>query len=139
MSDFTCFPPRTPLLPIVAPAGRRLRVSVVRHYAGDPTSGKECFSSEEHLSFAATRSIWMLRGSTPEQPIRSAETSGRRSTVVEWLPCRETGAAVVALFTAGKALSGRYFWCSDGLIVRDAGISNMTQVLTGPIENGEFM
>lgn len=30
---------------------------------------------------------------------------------------------------SGEALAGRYFWCSDGLIVRDAGISNMTQVL----------
>ncbi|MGH4029323.1 hypothetical protein ACQB60_10355 [Actinomycetota bacterium Odt1-20B] len=39
---------------------------------------------------------------------------------------------------SGEALSGRYFWCWDGLIVRDAGISNMTQVLAGLIENGEF-
>ncbi|MFF4934882.1 hypothetical protein ACFY2H_39405 [Streptomyces griseofuscus] len=39
---------------------------------------------------------------------------------------------------SGEALSGRYFWCSDGLIVRDAGIGNMTEVLTGLIENGEF-
>ncbi|CAL9638886.1 hypothetical protein [Streptomyces sp. enrichment culture] len=40
--------------------------------------------------------------------------------------------------TSGEALGGRYFWCPDGLIVRDAGISNMTRVLTGLIENGEF-
>ncbi|MEX2985550.1 hypothetical protein [Streptomyces sp. C36] len=39
---------------------------------------------------------------------------------------------------SGEALGGRYFWCSDGLIVRDAGISNITQVLAGLIENGEF-
>ncbi|MFI9723894.1 hypothetical protein ACIHFE_30285 [Streptomyces sp. NPDC052396] len=39
---------------------------------------------------------------------------------------------------SGEALAGRYFRCSDGLIVRDAGIGNMTQVLTGLIENGEF-
>ncbi|MFC9105535.1 hypothetical protein ACFT08_31750 [Streptomyces rochei] len=32
---------------------------------------------------------------------------------------------------SGEAPSGRYFWCSDGLIVRDPGISNMVQVLTG--------
>ncbi|MGW2512323.1 hypothetical protein ACWC0A_23610 [Streptomyces scopuliridis] len=38
----------------------------------------------------------------------------------------------------GEALGGSYFWCSDGLIVRDAGISNMTQVLVGLIETGEF-
>lgn len=39
---------------------------------------------------------------------------------------------------SGEALGGRYFWCSDGLIVRDAGSSNMTQILTGLIETGEF-
>ncbi|GAA3381483.1 hypothetical protein GCM10020367_72910 [Streptomyces sannanensis] len=38
----------------------------------------------------------------------------------------------------GEALGGSYFWCSDGLIVRDAGISNMTQVLVGLIQTGEF-
>ncbi|MFJ6669186.1 hypothetical protein [Streptomyces sp. NPDC091383] len=38
----------------------------------------------------------------------------------------------------GEAYASRYFWCSDGLVVRDAGISNMTHVLTGLIENGEF-
>ncbi|MFJ6617829.1 hypothetical protein ACIQOW_09700 [Kitasatospora sp. NPDC091335] len=31
----------------------------------------------------------------------------------------------------GEALGGAYFSCSDGLIVRDAGISKMTQVLVG--------
>ncbi|MEV5513922.1 hypothetical protein AB0L50_13475 [Streptomyces flaveolus] len=39
---------------------------------------------------------------------------------------------------SGEALGGRYFWCSDGLIVRDAGISNMIRVLAGLIETGEF-
>ncbi|WP_329011032.1 hypothetical protein [Streptomyces sp. NBC_01601] len=38
----------------------------------------------------------------------------------------------------GEALGGRYFRVSDGLIVRDAGIGNMTRVLVGLIENGEF-
>ncbi|MER7540098.1 hypothetical protein ABTX77_35760 [Streptomyces sp. NPDC097704] len=39
---------------------------------------------------------------------------------------------------SGEALGGRYFWCPGGLIVRDAGIGNMTQVLAGLIETGEF-
>lgn len=39
---------------------------------------------------------------------------------------------------SGEPLAGRYFWCSDGLIVRDAGISNMIQILAGLIQNGEF-
>ncbi|WP_162183790.1 hypothetical protein [Nocardia rhamnosiphila] len=33
---------------------------------------------------------------------------------------------------------GRCFWVSDGLIVRVAGISNMTQVLVGLVESGGF-
>uniref|UniRef100_A0AAU3IDI8 YbjN domain-containing protein n=1 Tax=Streptomyces sp. NBC_01393 TaxID=2903851 RepID=A0AAU3IDI8_9ACTN len=37
-----------------------------------------------------------------------------------------------------EALGGRYFWVSDGLIVRDPGIDNMTEVIAGLIENGEF-
>ncbi|WP_343235446.1 hypothetical protein [Streptomyces bauhiniae] len=40
--------------------------------------------------------------------------------------------------TTGEALGGCYFQVSDGLIVRDAGIGNMTRVLVGLIENGEF-
>ncbi|MFJ5886601.1 hypothetical protein [Kitasatospora cineracea] len=38
----------------------------------------------------------------------------------------------------GEALAGRYFWCSDGLIVRDPGIDNMTQVLAGLLDDGDF-
>ncbi|WP_405466723.1 hypothetical protein OG783_28945 [Streptomyces jietaisiensis] len=43
-------------------------------------------------------------------------------------------------FWAGtdEALGGRYFWVSDGLIVRDPGIDSMTGVIAGLIENGEF-
>ncbi|MFC8583669.1 hypothetical protein ACFUGD_03700 [Streptomyces sp. NPDC057217] len=37
-----------------------------------------------------------------------------------------------------EALGGRYFWVPDGLIVRDSGIDNMTGVIAGLIENGEF-
>jgi hypothetical protein len=38
----------------------------------------------------------------------------------------------------GEELGDRYFWCSDGLIVRDPGIDNMTQVLTGLLDAGDF-
>ncbi|MEU4144680.1 hypothetical protein [Streptomyces parvulus] len=37
-----------------------------------------------------------------------------------------------------EALGGRYFWVSDGLIVRDPGVDSMTDVIAGLIENGEF-
>lgn len=39
---------------------------------------------------------------------------------------------------SGEALGGRYFWCSDGLIVRDPGIDSMTHVIAGLLESGEF-
>jgi hypothetical protein len=38
----------------------------------------------------------------------------------------------------GEALGGRYFWCSDGLIVRESGIDSMTQVLAGLLDDGDF-
>ncbi|MFJ9417713.1 hypothetical protein ACIRPT_26600 [Streptomyces sp. NPDC101227] len=40
--------------------------------------------------------------------------------------------------TSGEALGGRYYWCPDGLIIRDAGISNMVEILAGLVDNGEF-
>ncbi|MEK0098494.1 hypothetical protein WDA79_08290 [Streptomyces sp. A475] len=38
----------------------------------------------------------------------------------------------------GGELGGRCFWCSDGLVVRDPGIDNMTQVLVGLLDSGDF-
>ncbi|MEV7797315.1 hypothetical protein AB0O68_36090 [Streptomyces sp. NPDC087512] len=38
----------------------------------------------------------------------------------------------------GEDLDGRYSWCSDGIIVRDPGIDNITQVLTGLLDDGDF-
>ncbi|MFJ9606141.1 hypothetical protein ACIRS1_07245 [Kitasatospora sp. NPDC101176] len=38
----------------------------------------------------------------------------------------------------GEALGGRYFWCSDGLIVRDPGVDNMTQVPADLLDDGDF-
>lgn len=40
--------------------------------------------------------------------------------------------------TTGEALGGRYFWCSDGLIVREPGVSAMVAVLAGLLESGDF-
>ena len=40
--------------------------------------------------------------------------------------------------TTGEALGGRYFWCSDGLIVREPGVSAMVAVLVGLFESGDF-
>ncbi|MFI8389098.1 hypothetical protein [Streptomyces sp. NPDC085540] len=38
----------------------------------------------------------------------------------------------------GEELGGSFFWCPDGLIVREPGIDSMTQVLVGLLETGEF-
>ncbi|MEU0941597.1 hypothetical protein ABZ379_02220 [Streptomyces canus] len=37
----------------------------------------------------------------------------------------------------GEDLDGRFFWCSDGLIVRDPGVDNMTRVLVGLLDTGD--
>ncbi|MGW8726296.1 hypothetical protein ACWGNF_09785 [Streptomyces sp. NPDC055808] len=39
---------------------------------------------------------------------------------------------------SGEALGGRYFWVSDGLIVRDPGIDSMTDVIAGLIKEEDF-
>ncbi|MGW0665135.1 hypothetical protein [Streptodolium elevatio] len=39
---------------------------------------------------------------------------------------------------SSEALGGRYFWCSDGLIVRDPGIESMSGVIAGLLDSGEF-
>ncbi|MET9829382.1 hypothetical protein ABZ078_08730 [Streptomyces sp. NPDC006385] len=38
----------------------------------------------------------------------------------------------------GEAMGGRYFWCSDELIVRDPGVDSMTEVIAGLIDCGDF-
>ncbi|SNT60500.1 hypothetical protein SAMN05216276_10784 [Streptosporangium subroseum] len=38
----------------------------------------------------------------------------------------------------GEAQDGRYFWCSDGLIVREPGLRAMTEVIVGLVESEEF-
>ncbi|MEV7509160.1 hypothetical protein AB0O57_14540 [Streptomyces sp. NPDC091201] len=42
------------------------------------------------------------------------------------------------LAESGEALGGRFFWVSDGLIVRDPGVDSMTDVIAGLIETDEF-
>ncbi|MEV7169764.1 hypothetical protein AB0O18_08715 [Streptomyces sp. NPDC093224] len=39
---------------------------------------------------------------------------------------------------SGEALGGRFYWVSDGLIVRDPGVDSMTDVIAGLIETDEF-
>ncbi|MFD7284033.1 hypothetical protein ACFV80_45440 [Streptomyces sp. NPDC059862] len=39
---------------------------------------------------------------------------------------------------SGESLGGRYFWCSDGLIVRDPGVDSMVQVIRGLLDASEF-
>ncbi|WP_312867087.1 hypothetical protein [Streptomyces zagrosensis] len=38
----------------------------------------------------------------------------------------------------GEALSGRYFWCSGELIVKEPGVIPMAKVIMGLLDNGEF-
>ncbi|MFE1774246.1 hypothetical protein [Streptomyces sp. NPDC059008] len=68
--------------------------------------------------------------------VRLAKDGSRWSatvfTVAEVARLMEKGART------GEDLDGRYFWCSDGLIVRDPGIENMAQVIAGLLDSGEF-
>lgn len=50
----------------------------------------------------------------------------------------EVGRLMETWTRSGEALGGRYFWCSDGLIVREPGIDNMTHVIAGLLDSGEF-
>lgn len=38
---------------------------------------------------------------------------------------------------SGEAQAGAYFWCWDGLIVRDAGVAAMVEVLAGLVGSDE--
>lgn len=38
----------------------------------------------------------------------------------------------------GEEGAGRYFWCPDGLIVREAGIANMIGAISGVLDEGDF-
>jgi hypothetical protein len=38
----------------------------------------------------------------------------------------------------GEVAGGRYFWCSDGLIVREAGVANITEAISGALDEGDF-
>nr|WSX78563.1 hypothetical protein OH826_34760 [Streptomyces sp. NBC_00899] len=38
----------------------------------------------------------------------------------------------------GEEAGGRYFWCSDGLIVRKAGVADMTEAINGALDEGDF-
>ncbi|MPY49336.1 hypothetical protein [Streptomyces acidicola] len=53
-------------------------------------------------------------------------------TVAEIEPLMEKGAQT------SEDLEGRYFWCSDGLIVRGPGIDVVTEVIAGLLNSGEF-
>jgi hypothetical protein len=38
----------------------------------------------------------------------------------------------------GEKAGGRYFWCSDGLIVREAGVVNMAEAISSALDEGDF-
>ncbi|MFF7159461.1 hypothetical protein [Streptomyces sp. NPDC008139] len=38
----------------------------------------------------------------------------------------------------GEEAGGSYFWCSDGLIVREAGVVSMAEAISGALDEGDF-
>ncbi|MFI6725645.1 hypothetical protein [Streptomyces atratus] len=69
--------------------------------------------------------------------VRSVEDGSRWSatvfTIAEVERLMEKGSRT------GEDLDGRHFWCSDGLIVRDPDIDNMTRALAGLLDSGDFV
>jgi hypothetical protein len=39
--------------------------------------------------------------------------------------------------STGEALAGRYFWCWDGLIVREPGVTAIVDVISGLVASGD--
>ncbi|MFB7944694.1 hypothetical protein ACFC6L_07200 [Kitasatospora phosalacinea] len=50
----------------------------------------------------------------------------------------EVGRLMARWARTGEELGGRYFWCSDALIVRDAGLDSIVAVLEGLYASGEL-
>jgi hypothetical protein len=59
-----------------------------------------------------------------------------------WSATIVTVAGVERLMTrwagTGEAADGRYFWCADGLIVKEPGVTAMADVLVRLVESGEY-
>ncbi|WP_042422468.1 hypothetical protein [Streptacidiphilus anmyonensis] len=68
--------------------------------------------------------------------VRLTEDGSRWSATV--LTFAEVERIMESWARTGEAQGGRYFRCSDGLIVRDPGVDNMTQVLAGLLDDGDF-
>lgn len=68
--------------------------------------------------------------------VRLAADGSRWSATVFTLA--EVGRLMERWSRTGGELGGRYFRCSDGLIVRDAGIGSMTRVLVGLLDSGDL-
>jgi hypothetical protein len=67
--------------------------------------------------------------------VRLADGSRWTATV---FTVAEVGRLMARWADSGESLGGRYFWCSDGLVVRDAGVTAITDVLSGLLDNGDF-
>jgi hypothetical protein len=67
--------------------------------------------------------------------VRLADGSRWTATV---FTVAEVGRLMARWADSGESLGGRYFWCSDGLVVRDAGVTAITGVLSGLLDNGDF-
>jgi len=80
-------------------------------------------------------------GEEPET-VQDVDVEVRLADGSRWSASMVTVAQVQVLMDrwarSGEALGGSYFWCADGLIVRDPGVGAMTRVLTGLFDNGEL-
>ncbi|WP_194818839.1 hypothetical protein [Nocardia sp. XZ_19_385] len=75
--------------------------------------------------------------STDEEPetVENVDVEVRLPDGSRWSATMFTVAEIVRLMArwseTGECVSGSYFWCGDGVIVREPGVSSMTAVLIG--------
>jgi hypothetical protein len=76
------------------------------------------------------------------ETLESVDVEVRLTDDSRWSATVFTLAEVERLMTkdarSGENLGGSYFWCWDGLIVRDPGVESMTAVIDGLLDDDTF-
>lgn len=91
--------------------------------------------------FEAGFALGSAEGVENVENVENVDVFVRRSDGSEWTATVFTLAEVHRLMDrwaeSGEAQAGAYFWCSDGLIVRDAGVAAMVEVLAGLVASDD--
>lgn len=84
---------------------------------------------------------FVLGSAAEVDAVENVDVFVRLADGTEWTATVFTLAEVHRLMdrwaVSGDAQAGAYFWCWDGLIVRDAGVASMAGVIAGLVASGE--